>query len=525
MPIKKANETVTKSRRKHLDRNKRRQVIVRLRIENPECEHDFNVNINDGTPLKLTDAQYYNLTNEHYALITNTKSVIKQSAIYLIQHDVDISLETIRNRLEEIKNQYFIDRMSSFQDKDLEISAEEITKLIQNTSLEDIEDIEDIGDVISSVKIDMDEKARQERIIAAKDEKNTLERAKKQYDNIDWNKNDLILLIGYLFTFEKDNGDPLIHRLNRGILNNLYDYHINTGASLKPRDFDDTYCRNFIKYLVRVGVIKASLGRTPFELISRKYDTFFKEKEHKIITYSTLKDKIKAINSIALNLKNKGLLEHNIKKYSPDTFVKKTVNTKKGSSIDHHLKQDEVQQLLDIEFEDIELNIAKDTFLILVFAGGLRGVSYFDVIIDLKDRWLDVLHSKNEKRRKIPIWGEMDSILKKYNYQFPDFSLVSNLADSLKVIATNLEWKREIKTDNTFVNKKKGDSYYFFSPLNEIVDLTFARKTFVNYARRVYNMPDGEIIQYTGHGSVDLLAYYMGELTLDEMKARISNNE
>ena len=74
----------------------------------------------------------------------------------------------------------------------------------------------------------------------------------------------------------------------------------------------------------------------------------------------------------------------------------------------------------------------------------------------------------------------------------------------------------------TNLNKKKGDVYYYKKPLCDIIDLTFARKTFVNYARRVYNMPDGEIIQYTGHASVDLLKHYMGDMSVEEMRNRIN---
>ena len=80
------------------------------------------------------------------------------------------------------------------------------------------------------------------------------------------------------------------------------------------------------------------------------------------------------------------------------------VITEKGSNKDHHLKPDEVQILLDNEMESAELELTKDVFLILIFCGGLRGVNNFDVEIDKESGILDVLHSKVNKRVKIPVF-------------------------------------------------------------------------------------------------------------------------
>jgi hypothetical protein len=79
-----------------------------------------------------------------------------------------------------------------------------------------------------------------------------------------------------------------------------------------------------------------------------------------------------------------------------------------------------------------------------------------------------------------------------------------------------------INTANTSVKRKKSDPYYIKSKLSDIIDLTFARKTFVNYARKVYEIPDGEIIQYTGHASVELLKHYMCDYSVDEMRRRLN---
>jgi site-specific recombinase XerD len=525
MVTNKENCTVSKARRRREDKKGRRQVIIRLRIKTPECEHDFNVYRTDGTPLKLNVAQYSNLTDENYYLITNAKSIIKQAAIQLVLDEKDISLESLNQRISSIQEYDVVQKVNSYSNTELEITKDDIEQINKDINLDDVEELEDVAEILAWGKVELDKKDKQKRLLNATKEKDTLKRTIVQYKNLEWDKNNLLLAIGYLFTIEKDNEDPLINTLYRGIINNLYDFQLNTNASNKITDFDDTYCRNFIKYIVRVGVIKSSLGKTSFELNSGKYDYYFKKKEHKIISYSTLKDKIKALNSICSNLGLHGLSKYKIDKYSPDTFVKKSVNTSKGSNIDHHLKPHEVKQMLNKKIDNPEMELSKDIFLILLFSGGLRGIKDFDVIINREENSLNVLHPKVKKRCLIPVFKEMKQILEKYNYQFPDFSELTSISDNLKEIATYFGWTRQIKSDNTFVNKKSEDSYYFNAPLNEVIDMTFARKSFVYYARREYKMPDGEIIQYTGHSNVELLAYYMGEYTLEEMRSRLDQNK
>jgi hypothetical protein len=383
--------------------------------------------------------------------------------------------------------------------------------------------LEDLASVIADIKIELDEEKETKKTLTANKIKNTLERTKQQYLlKHDWDKTNLILQIGHLFTLEKDNGKPLIHALNRGLLNNLYDFILNQNRPNNILSFTDDFCSDFVKYMVNTGVIKSSLGRTPMELISGDYDNFFTSQSHSIISYSTLIDKIKALNSIINNLKEKHIPIQVTRKFKAMDFIDtNVVITEKGSNKDHHLKPDEVQFLIDNEMESAELELTKDVFLILIFCGGLRGVSNFDVEIDKENGILDVLHSKVNKRVSIPVFPEMETILEKYDYQFPEIPDEKIIAFNLRAIAKNLNWERIIKTDNTSVKKSKGDAYYFKNPLHEVIDQTFARKTFVNYARRVYNMHDGVIIQYTGHASVDMLKHYMGDLSIEEMKSQI----
>jgi hypothetical protein len=151
----------------------------------------------------------------------------------------------------------------------------------------------------------------------------------------------------------------------------------------------------------------SSLPKTVYSYFAKNCLLLFTDysQSHNIISYSTLIDKIKALNSIINNLKEKHIpIQVNRKFKAMDFIDTNVVITEKGSNKDHHLKPDEVQILLDNEMESAELELTKDVFLILIFCGGLRGVNNFDVEIDKESGILDVLHSKVNKRVKIPVF-------------------------------------------------------------------------------------------------------------------------
>jgi site-specific recombinase XerD len=518
------NITLSKIRRKHIDKNKKRQVAIRVKVKKPKAEFDFNVLKKNGDPLKLNDSQYSSLTMEYYNLIESNKEVMREAVNHLIENSGTFNRKSIEQRIIELSNLNFLDVVSGYQRSRTRLSEDETIGILNEID-ESADQIEDISDILVWEESELRKKEHENKILDSNKIKNPLTRTKHQYSLMEWDRDNVILAIGYLFTFEKDNGDPLIPSIYRSLLNNLYEYQLSTATTNYIKLYNEEYCRAFIKYIIRSGVIKSSLGSTPFELNSGKYDYFFKENEKRIIAYSTLKDKIKAINSFNKYLYRMDLIRKRIDEFKPDNFVTNTVITKKGSNVDHRLSVKEVQELINTTIEDHKLNLVKDIFLTLVFAGGLRGIENFDVLIDQENDNLDILHSKGENRCIIPISKEMRGILEKYEYKFPDFDNIKSMPIELRRLANYLGWNRDIKTVNTFVNRMKGDDYYFFAPINESFDLTFARKTFVNYARKVYGMTDKEIIHYTGHASVDILAHYMGEYTLEEMRSRLNQNK
>ena len=54
---------------RHVDKNKRQQVGIKLRIKKPVIQIDFPVKLSNGESMKLTRKQFQNLTNEHYSII------------------------------------------------------------------------------------------------------------------------------------------------------------------------------------------------------------------------------------------------------------------------------------------------------------------------------------------------------------------------------------------------------------------------------------------------------------------------
>jgi len=526
------NVTVSKFLLPHSDKNEKHQFGLKLRVVKPEIQLDFTVKFPNGVVLKLTKQQYNNLTTENYNLIEINKHRIIKAVNDLISNKITLIRETINKRLEQNYKKEFLEMINSYDEYPVieEHEIDQLDEILDKIDKENVgQDIimEDLGSMILDKKIELDNKKLEQEILKSNTISNTLQRAKKQYQLIpNWDKMNLVLQIGNLFTMEKDNGKPLIHSINRGLLNNLYDFILNEHEPNDIRSFNVKYCKRFIKYLVHNGVIKSSLGRTAMELNDGKYDQFFKTNKHQILCYSTFIDKVKALNSIVKNLKEYGINISVNKQFKSIDFIdNNSVNTEKGSNTDHHLKPDEVKMLLDSSFKKKELELAKNVFLILVFCGGLRGIKNFDVEMDFERGTLDVLHSKVNKRVNIPIWNEMNKILAKYNNKFPDFPDEQELTFNLRAVANELKWIRLIKTVNTKLSKKKRDKYYFKTPLHKIIDQRFARKTFVNYARHEYGLKDWEIIQYTGHADVQTLIHYMGELTIEDMKKRITRKQ
>jgi hypothetical protein len=524
----KKNITVSKFRYRHVDKQNKRPVGLRLRMVTPSAQLDFPVYRPNGNSLKLSDAQYQNLTDEHYMIIENMKGFIKSAAFDLVNQNQTINKKSIEKRMLALRARHFSSVLNGYFEREI-ISDDPIIldELLENVNVEDGVMAEDLSDIVAHEQVKYDEKKWQEKISKEIYVRNSLERTRKQYKYLPWDYSNLILHIGYLFTFDKDNGKPKIHSINRSLINNLYDYIIHTNAPNDISKFDDQYCRNFIKHMVKNGVIKKSLGKTSFELVSGAYDYFFNENPHEPLSYATFKDKIKAINSYIENFNELGVKIAVNKKYTADSFIDtREVNTDKSTKIDHTLTPNEVLQLIGTEFDDVGLERAKEMLIILIFCGGLRGIANFDVIIHKDQDYLDVYHHKVHDRCDIPIFDELRPILEKHDYEFPEFLEQDEFLFNIRSIANNLGWTRKVKTLNTDINRKKGDPYYHYRHLNVVIDQTFARKTFVNYARLVYGMSSEEIIEYTLHSSVDILSHYKGKMTIEEKKKKIrSKNE
>lgn len=450
---------------------------------------------------------------------------IKKIILELIEEEKDFTTKDINDRLYSIQTEEFGDRRvkswNDFLNKtnhgkvDTKYQREEIDRI--ESAIEDaisegeVLTEEDIDNIKDSVGIDIQIEKERESVSHM-----TFE---ERYAKGKFNRNSIIEVFGFCWSKNAKNGDPYIADSYKSLIIQLTDYVLNgdsVGHSIK--DFNLKWVEDFLSFKAKKGFPRTHLrGYTPFDLLEYKDSIISAPREgYKTASFRKL---VKVLRQYINILQKKRLISTqaiNTNHIKASDFISRDANTDNFTKIEYTLEYEEIEQLLNAKFDDQQMQLATDMYIIMMFAGGLRPVEMYKGNIRFTDTYVSFYRSKNKKISKNPILLEVGDVLKKYPEGLPQFLNITTYREQLKKIANHFKWNRIIEEPNTKLNPKTDTIQH---KLHEIFSPLTARKTFINYLANL-GLPDELIIQFTDHTDVKILKHYKRKYNL-EQKSRI----
>lgn len=295
--------------------------------------------------------------------------------------------------------------------------------------------------------------------------------------------------------FDLLNSLDLDNRL-RNLVNKMGDFDKHSHPSHHLEDFNLLWAKSFFQYLHDEGIYKPQT----FEKMIVRYKA--------LVKLMTKKSLINVINLADLKL---------------SLFMKP--KNLSGTRLQHNLRKEEVDHLLNFEFNRSDLNEARDMFILQTFAGGLRGFKEYNTLKLLKyskDEFvLSFYQSKTDKTILNPLNCYTKVILERNNYKIPTINTSRNkdqneqwYRERLKKVAELAGLDRMVKVDNDY------------APIHTLFNAYWARKTFGTILYHHCRLREEEIALWTGHSSRnkgELLNSYI-EADSVEYKTKLISN-
>jgi len=204
----------------------------------------------------------------------------------------------------------------------------------------------------------------------------------------------------------------------------------------------------------------------------------------------------------------------NTNHFKASDYISRDANTDNYTKIEYTLEYEEIQQLLNASFDDKQMQLTIDMYIIQMFAGGLRPSELYTGDIRFYENYVSFFRSKNKRISKNPLLPEVKDVLAKYPEGLPTFLPINIYREKLKEVARHFKWNRIIEEPNTKLNPETNtiphELHEVFSPLT-------ARKTFINFLANM-ELADELIIQFTDHTDVKILKHYKRKLNLQQKK-------
>ena len=475
----------------------------------------------------VNDHQYDRLRaqppNEERLHLFGIETKIKKIVMDLVNLGKDFGVKEINNRLYTIQGEEAVDtkikswneflNIINYGNEDQEFELEEIERIKiaieetadQNQILTD----EDIDGIKNAVGVEMQIEKEKKYIKTLSFEERY---AKGKYD-----KDDIIELFGFCWSKNHKNGDPYVADSYKSLIFNFADYFINgDNVSKSVKNFNLNWVNKFLSFKIKKGYSTTRLrGYTPFNILDYR-DSFIKapRKDYK---YAAFQKVVKILRQYIDILQKEGKLPMNSINTShieTSDYISRNVNLEKFTKIEYTLEYEEILQLLNANFDDLQIQLATDMYIIQMFAGGLRLSELYNGNIRFTDNYVSFYRSKNKKITKNPILLEVREVLKKYPDGLPPFPKIDDYRKQLKRVADHFVWDRIIEEPNTQLNS---DSDIITHKLREIFSPLTARKTFINYLANM-GLADELIIQFTEHKDVEILKHYKRKLNLTQKK-------
>jgi site-specific recombinase XerD len=460
------------------------------------------------------------LSNERL-LIYQTESHIKGIIIDLISRKETVNSKIIQDKLQSINKQSEEDKklaewnklLKKSTDEELTIDElEEMDKAISGISSENgfITD-EDISNAFESIGF---EKSRLKE--SAKIDKMSLD---ERYRQNHFDKKSIIQVFGYCWSTQESNGDPFVPDGYKSLVFHIADYIFNANnVSRSISHFNDEWVRNFLKYCIKNGFPKIRISNyTPFNIIDEC--TKFQEAKRQPYKVATFKKLVKHLKRYIQILQKEGLLNRQTVDYKAieaSNYLSRKTTINDTTRVQHTLVPSELLALQQQKFDNTEYTLARDMYLIQVFAGGLRLEELYSDKLNIQGDYINVYRFKTKQTTTNPIFNEFKEVLQRYNFKIPSLLTREKYRLNLKQIAEIMNFNRKIESVGTTVGVYDQVETY---SVKDIFKPYSARKTLVLYLY-IKGFTREQIIEFTGHQDIKTLKYYLDSLPAEE-KARL----
>lgn len=489
----------------------------------------FQISIRDklNNIYRVTNHQYERLRaqppNEERLYLFEIETKIKKIVLDIISARKDIGVKEINNRLYTIQSEEAVDtkvkswneflNKISYGEEEFEYQKEEIERIeevikeatSQNQVLSD-EDIDNIKDAVG-IEMQIEKEKKYVKTLSFEE----------RYTKGKYNRNDIIELFGYCWSKNPKNGDPYVTKGYQSLIYHFADYFINgKNVSMSVKNFNLSWVVKFLTFNIEKGYSTTHIrGYTPFDILDRR--DFFAKSPRNDYKHATFQKLVKYLKQYIDILQKEGKLALNTintKHIEASEYISRKVNTDKFTKIEFTLDYEEIEQLLNARFDDPQMQLATDMYIIQMFAGGLRLIELYKGNIRFTDHYVSFYRSKNKNITKNPLLPEILDVLLKYPDGMPTLLKIDEYRKMLKKVAEHFVWNRIIEEPNTSLHP---DSNTITHELHQVFSPLTARKTFINYLANM-GLSDELIIQFTGHNNVEILKHYKRKFNLTQKK-------
>lgn len=490
--------------------------------------------LKDNENYTVNDNEYERLKKvckERVALF-NTEVRIRSIITDLLSKNIKINAQVIHDKLYELENKLaenenllqWNELLGNYSKLDADATSEDITNLElameELTTKQGTITDEDISDLFDSIKFD----ASREKLLKEIENKSLNERYLKGH----FDRSSIIEVFGYCWSTNLQKNEPWIAVSYKSLIIQLADFiYCSKTASPKITDFNHKWVDNFLVYLIKKGYPKINVtGYSPFGI--NKYHDKLKSATRVPYKTSSFKKAVKHLKQYINILQTAGLLPISavsVKAITPRTYISRDTVTENYTRREHTLNLQELNDLQNKVFSDSKLALARDMFLIQVFAGGLRVMELYNKHLSVQGDFISIYRQKTKKITVNPILPELEKVLKRNNDQLPIFLKDSDYRTCLKEIANMMDWERTILIMNTTLDaegksgNKDEDNVEVIS-VKDIFKPYCARKTIVNFLS-VHGFSEEEIIEFTQHQDIKTLKHYKEFLSPEQKQALV----
>jgi len=334
----------------------------------------------------------------------------------------------------------------------------------------------------------------------------------QRYKTNNFDKNNIIHLLGFCWSINPNTNCSFISDSYKTIVFHITDFIYNsekhpTGTT---QNVDYKWINEFLIFKKNFGSPKIKLIHyTPFNI--HEYYENFKKAEREQLSIATFQKIVKQIKLYIKILQSENYLKNiDYNLINSNKFISRNVPKVSYTRTDHSLWPDELIDLKNKDFNSDELNLARDMYLIQVFAGGLRIEELYSKDFKIVDNSFHIVRYKTNQISKNPLFDEIQDVILRHN-GIPKLLKKETYRNALTEIANKMNWTREI---SSFDTKIDGSNEIIYTSIKEIFKPYTARKTFVLYLFTTGYTKE-EIIEYTEHKNVKTLLSYIDRLPVE----------